>query len=233
LSKNNQLSLPKRESNTGAGGSYYTKTEKRLNLGKLTNQRKKEKMKVAANQSKQSTLDIMSLQFNIPRVTAATKPIKEIMINTVEYAVNEDELALKIGFSFLPSKDAFSKVHLDLFFQDVLITSTVLRIPQSSLLHDSFEYPLILDMKGIEAGKYLLNVEMYELWSYSEKLNFASKQIVINYVPKTRESRYRKVPTIKTVAGNDLTVVSSSAKNIFDELEQNQKKEEISKRDEW
>ena len=203
-------------------------------MGKLTNnQRKKEKMKTAASQAKQSTLDIISLQFKIEKANEANKPIKEITIDNIEYNVKEDELALKIGFSLLPSKHAFSKVHLDLFFQETLISSTVLNIPQSPLLHDNFEYPLILDMRGIETGKYLLNVEMYELWSSSEKLNFASKQIVIKYVPQTRESRYKKVPTIKTVAGNDLTVVSSKAKNIFNKLEQNQKKEEISRRDEW
>jgi esterase/lipase len=42
-----------------------------------------------------------------------------------------------------------------------------------------------------------------------------------------------KIPTVKSVAGNDLMVVSSSAKNIYSEIEQDQKQEAISKRDEW
>ena len=38
---------------------------------------------------------------------------------------------------------------------------------------------------------------------------------------------------MKSVAGSDLTVVSSSAKDIYREIEQVQKQEAISKRDEW
>ena len=88
-------------------------------------------------------------------------------------------------------------------------------------------------MKGIGAGNYLIKVEMYELWSSGEKLNFTLKEITVQYVPQTRESRLVKIPTVKSVAGTDLTVVSSSAKNIYHEIEQDLKKESISKRDEW
>ena len=56
---------------------------------------------------------------------------------------------------------------------------------------------------------------MYEPWSSGEKLNFTSKEMSVQYVPKTREERLVKIPTVKSVAGSDLTVVSSSAKNIY------------------
>jgi hypothetical protein len=42
-----------------------------------------------------------------------------------------------------------------------------------------------------------------------------------------------KTPTVKSVAGNDLTVVSSNAKNIYRQIEQDQKQESISQRDGW
>jgi len=42
-----------------------------------------------------------------------------------------------------------------------------------------------------------------------------------------------RIPTVKSVAGSDLTVVSSFAKNIYREIERDQKQEAISKRDEW
>ena len=74
---------------------------------------------------------------------------------------------------------------------------------------------------------------MYEPSPSGEKLNFTAKEITVHYVPQTRASRLVKIPTVKSVAGTDLTVVSSSAKNIFREIEQDQKQEEISKRDEW
>jgi len=42
-----------------------------------------------------------------------------------------------------------------------------------------------------------------------------------------------KIPSVKSVAGSDLMVVSSLAKNIFLEIEQDQKQDAISRRDEW
>lgn len=190
-------------------------------------------MKAAVKQSKQSTLDNLSFQFNIQKTKEANKPIKAIIINDIDVITKEDELILKIGFSLIPSKAAFSKIILDLYFQEHILNSTTLGIPQSSLLNDSFEHPQILDMKGMEPGEYLFWVEMYELWSSGEKLNFTVKEVIVKYVPQTRESRLVKIPTVKKEAGTDLTVISSNAKNIYHEIEQDLKKETISKRDEW
>ena len=74
---------------------------------------------------------------------------------------------------------------------------------------------------------------MYEPWSSGEKLNFTSKEITVQYVPMTRVARLVKIPTVKSVVGTDLTVVSSSAKDIYHDIEQDQKQESMSKRDEW
>ena len=88
-------------------------------------------------------------------------------------------------------------------------------------------------MKGIVVGEYLIRVEMYEPLDSGEKLNYTAKEIAVQYVPHTRAERLVRIPTVKSVAGADLTVVSSSAKNIYREIEQDQKQEAISKRDEW
>jgi hypothetical protein len=197
------------------------------------NQQKREIMAVDVEQAKQSTLDDLSFQFNIYRTKQQIQPKKAIMINNIADTTKEDELALKVEFSLIPSKASFSKINLDLYFQEQLINSTPLHISQSLLLGDSLEFPQFLDMKGIVGGEYLIRVEMYEPWPSAEKLNFTTKEITVQYVPQTRASRLVKIPTVKSVAGTDLTVVSSSAKNIFREIEQDQKQEEISKRDEW
>src|ERR1035437_4319777 len=197
------------------------------------NQQKREIMKADVKQAKQSTIEDLSFQFNIERTREAIRPTKEIVINKISDITKEDELALKVEFSLLPSKTSFSKINLDLFFQEHLLNSTTISIPQSSLLNDTSEFPLILDMKGIVAGEYQLRVEMYEPWSSGEKLNFTFKEITVQYVPQTREARYVKIPTVKSVAGSDLTIVSSSTKNIYREIEQDQKIESMSRRDEW
>jgi hypothetical protein len=160
-------------------------------------------------------------------------PAKAIVINKISDTTKEDELALKVDFSLLPSKTSFSKINLDLFFQEHLLNSATISIPQSTLLNDTSEFPLILDMKGIASGEYQIRIEMYELWSSGEKLNFTFKEITVQYVPQIRAERLVKIPTVKSVAGSDLTVVSSSVKSIYRDIEQDQKQEAISKRDEW
>jgi len=52
-------------------------------------------------------------------------------------------------------------------------------------------------------------------------------------VPIRREERLVKVPTIKSVAGSDLAVVTDMQKNIFRETEQEMKKESTSMHDQW
>jgi hypothetical protein len=203
-------------------------------MAKLTKtQLQRERIRASVKQSKQSTLDSLAYQFDIQKANEASKPAKAIIINRITYSTKEDELALEIEFSLLPSKVSFSKIALDLYFQEQLINSALLSISQSSLLGDSLEFPRFLDMKGIGAGNYLIRVEMYELWSSGEKLNFTAKEIIVQYVPQTRAERLVKIPTVKSVAGTDLTVVSSTAKDIYREIEQDQKHEAISKRDEW
>ena len=49
----------------------------------------------------------------------------------------------------------------------------------------------------------------------------------------TRAERLVKIPTVKSVAGTDLTVVSSSARDIYREIDDDLKKESICRRDEW
>ena len=196
------------------------------------NRQEKEKAEGQDKELEQSTLDNLSFQFNIQK-PSSIKTEKAIMINRLADTFRENDLELKIEFSLLPSKAFFSKINIDVYFENQLLNSTTLGLPQSPLLNDNFDFPLLLDMRGLSAGTYLIRVEMYEPWSSDEKLNFTLKEIVVDYIPQTKESRLVKIPTIKSVAGSDLTIISSSAKDIYRELQQDLKKETLSKRDEW
>jgi hypothetical protein len=88
-------------------------------------------------------------------------------------------------------------------------------------------------MTGIGKGQHILRVEMYELWDSGEKLTFASKEVTVEYVPLRREDRLIKVPTVKSVAGADLAIVSDTQKDIYREIEEDMKRESESKRDNW
>jgi hypothetical protein len=57
--------------------------------------------------------------------------------------------------------------------------------------------------------------------------------MTVDYVPQTRESRFVKVPILKSVAGTDLVVVSELEKNIYRGIEKNNEEEQLSKRDSW
>ena len=119
-------------------------------MGRLSkNQQKRDIISGDVKQMKQSTLEDLSFQFNINRNKESIKPIKEIVINSVSETSKEDELAFNVEFSLLPSKASFSKVNLDLYFQEHMLNSTTISIPQSTLLNNTFEFLLILDMKGI------------------------------------------------------------------------------------
>jgi hypothetical protein len=71
------------------------------------------------------------------------------------------------------------------------------------------------------------------LWSSGEKLSEALKELNIDYVPQTRESRFIKAPTVKSVAGKDLAIISEPEKAVYREIEKTIKKEQLSKRDDW
>jgi hypothetical protein len=161
------------------------------------------------------------------------KTEKRIIITETGVFTKEDELALKVGFKLFPSKSAFSRVQLDLWFNNQKIISVPVRIPQGALSADEFELTPVLDMKGIPAGAHVIKVEMYELWSSGEKLTQTTKEVPVDYIPLTRESRFVKVPSVKSVAGTDLVVVSKSEKNLYRGIEETMKKENNSKRDSW
>jgi hypothetical protein len=178
-------------------------------------------------------LDDLSFQFNIQKPNLANKSAKEIVVSNISEVINEDELVINVEFTLLPSKLSFSKINLDIYFEDQLLKSIILGIPQSSLLNNNFDFPIVLDMRGISTAKYLVRVEMFELWPSSEKLCFTSKEIIIEYVPKTKESRLVKIPIVKSVAGSNIAVVSSSEKSVYLDIEQELKEESQSKRDQW
>ena len=58
-----------------------------------------------------------AFQFNIERTKEAVKSSKAIVINRIADTPKENELALKVEFSLLPSKASFSKITLDLYFK--------------------------------------------------------------------------------------------------------------------
>jgi len=190
-------------------------------------------MSAHIKQFKQTTLD------NLPEVpekehaeAVESEHKKQILITEIETVKKEDELVLKVGFRLLPSKTAFSKITADMYFDGQNLNSIRICIPQSPLAKDDFELTPVLDMKGICAGSHSIKVEMYGLWS-GEKLAFASKEVTMKYVPKSREDRLIRIPIVKRIAGTDLAILSNAEKDIYREIEETMKKESISKRDEW
>jgi len=204
-------------------------------MGKSTKtQHLREKMRKAAKQTKQTTLDnLQSLPKKDSDKPEAKQQPKQIEITDVSNTKCENELVLRVGFKLVPSRTAFSRVTAEMFFDDQKIDSLRLRILQGPLATTESEFSSALDMTGIEAGQHKLKVEMYELWSMEEKLTKTSKEVTIEYIPVKREDRLVKVPVVKSVAGTDLAIVSDTQKNIYREIEADMKKQTISRRDQW
>jgi hypothetical protein len=204
-------------------------------MGKSTKTRRlREKMRAAAKQSKQTKLDSTpEVPRKAPVKVAKSTLQRQIMITEIGTVTKEDELILKVDFKLLPSKKAFSKIKLDLHFDKQKLNAFYVSIPQGPLARNDFELTPVLDMKGISAGSHTIKIEMYEIWPSGEKLAYASKEAAVEYVPLRREDRLIKIPIVKSVAGADLAVVSDAEKDIYREMEENRKKELISRRDEW
>lgn len=183
---------------------------------------------------KQLTLDnLHSVSKEKPIEMPTPIHVKRIIITQIDTLTKEDELELKVSFTLVPSKDSFSKVKLDLWFDNQRIKSFSIMIPQSPLAKNEFELTPVLDMKGIPAGNHSIKLEMYELWSSGEKLLQTFKEVTVDYVPLTRESRLVKIPSVKSVVGADLAVVSESEQDLYRDIEKTTKKEQLSKRDDW
>jgi hypothetical protein len=184
--------------------------------------------------SEQTSLDDMpEASKKEPVESVVNRPKKQIAIRAIGFVTKEDELALRIEFSLFPAKKLFSKIKADMFFDRQKLRSVSIVIPQSPLARNDFELTPVLDMKGITAGSHVIKVEMYELWDSREKFTCASKEVKIEYVPLRREDKLIKLPTVKSIAGSDLVFVSESEKDIYREIDENIKKEAISKRDNW
>ncbi len=161
---------------------------------------------------------------------------KQIQVTAVDAYNQEDELVLKIGFKLCPSRTAFSRVTVDLYFDGEKAESLRLKILQGPLATDNSEFSSVLDMTGIGEGQHTVRVEMYEkyeLWSSEEKLTATSKDVSVNYVPVRREGRLIRVPIIKRSVGTDLTIASDPENRILRELEEKMRKAEVGRRDSW
>jgi hypothetical protein len=161
-----------------------------------------------------------------------TKPVvqKQIHITKMETTTKIDELILKIGFKFEPSHRTFSKIKADLFFEDTSISTTSICVLQGPLGTNELEYNWVMDTKGIAEGTYRLKVEAYESWASDEKTCQTSREITVNYVPQTQKSRLIKIPFVKSVTRIDLAIISTQEKQVYLDLENAAKKEQLSKR---
>ena len=158
---------------------------------------------------------------------------KQISIKEMTSETGVDELTLTVAFKLAPSRVVFSKVKADLTFNGEPVHSVVLRVPQGALATDEFEYSSVLDMKGIPAGTYQLQTTLYEEDQYGKKRCAAIKQIAVDYVPQTRESRLVKIPSVKSVAGADIAVTTKTQVTILTEREDTLRKEQMSRRDRY
>jgi hypothetical protein len=184
--------------------------------------------------SKQLTLDhlpVTSEKVNEKGILPKTE--KQIVITDISALTKVDELALKVSFRLVPSKIVFSKMHSKLWFDKKQISSSIIRIPQGPLSTNEFEIMSVLDMKGIPAGSHTIKVEMLNLWDSGEKLAQTSRELNVDYVPQNRESRFVMVPSVKSVVGLDLAVVSKSTFRLYRDIEKTIKKEQLSKQDNY
>lgn len=196
--------------------------------------RKPKKKSSTSKVPKQLTLDV-SLNSQKEEKTKLNLQIqeKQISITQISAFTEKNQAYIKVTFKLNPSKVEFSKIKSELHFDGQLIRPVLIKIPQGLLSRNDFELTHVLDMVGIAEGQHLVKVEMYEFCLSEEKLAFASKETQVNYVPQTREAVAIRVPIVKSIAGEDLEVLSESEKEIYREIHEASRKEQKSQRDKW
>jgi hypothetical protein len=194
----------------------------------LKKERIREKTLVDLKRAKQSTFD------NLPKTVDAPKPPKpeKSIVIQLTHTTKEDELDLAISFRLLPSRMHFSNLLLDLHFDGNKVNTYRVAIPPSRLLSDELEFPIALDMTGIPKGEHVIKVELSEKWETGEVLAYASKYVVMQYMPVRREDRYVKVPLVRKIDGA-FRIVLPEEKELYDALEKGNRQEQNARRDRY
>jgi len=197
-------------------------------------QRLREKVRIEAKNSKQTTLgSLPEAHKTETKNVIVPEQKKQIEITEITTSTREDELSLKIAFRLVPSRIFFSRLTSDLCFDEQKIDSLHLRVLQGPLATDCSEFCSVLDMTGIPEGKHTLRIEIYELWESNEKLTATSKEVIFDYVPVKREDRLIRIPIMKSVAGADLDIISDAQKSIYREIEEEMKRDSEGRVDHW
>jgi hypothetical protein len=182
---------------------------------------------------KQFTLDKLPDKTPKDAMDIIKQPKEEpIAITQIEHSTKEDELALKIAFK-LPPQKSFSRVQCNLFFDNEPVNSLRVRMLSGPLATAESEFSAVLDMRGIAPGAHIIGVEMYGLWDEDERLSRTYSEQTISYVPWTRQLRLVKIPSVHSIAGADLAVVSNKEREIYSDIEKTVKKEQNSSRDDY
>jgi hypothetical protein len=211
---------------------------------KKKTKRERERMLSRYKKGKQQTLD------NLPsepqkkppeaeavspstRAETSAKQNKQITITKIDSTIVENELTIEVEFKLAPHKSSFSKMRADLWFDEKRTKSVLFDILHSFGATDEFTLKASLDLSGINQGSHSVKVEMYEPSSSGENCACTVKEATVEYFPQSRESRLKKVPIVKRIEGEGIAVVSDSEKDVYREIEETEKKDLISKRDEW
>ena len=196
----------------------------------MTNkERLREKTLADVNRARQSTFDKLP-EPKAPKFASISN--KAIEIAQLQYNIKQNELELSIVFLLLPSKNSFSNLMLDLYFDNEKLQTYTVSIPPTQLLSDELEFPVTLDLQGICPGQHTVKVEIFERWSSGEKLTSASKYVIIDYVPTRKEDRYIKVPIVRKIDGA-FRIIMPEEQDLFDQLERSRREELNGKRDHW
>jgi len=198
-----------------------------MNILMMKKQQLREKTLVDIKKSKQATFN----DFQREAETSLAQIEKAISIAQLSHALKENELELSIDFHLIPSKNCFSNVALDLYFDNNKMANYLISIPSSQLLGDELNFPIVLDMNSICPGAHTIKVEMYEQ-SKEEKLYTSSKYIIIQYTPTRKEDRYIKIPIVRKIAGS-FRIILPEEQDIMQDLERSRHEELKSKRDQW
>jgi len=156
--------------------------------------------------------------------------VKAVTITDLNTMLKRQDLILNVKFKLAPSKRVFSRIKVDLYFDEECIKSFYLGVPYYFACKEELPIRSVLSLKQVRAGKHTVKVELGGLWPLAGPSDF--KEATIDWYPTVRVPLVKVIPRVKKIEAPAIAVVTSEVKGLYEEMRKRWKRELIARREE-
>jgi len=151
---------------------------------------------------------------------------KTAKITTLKADVLANDLILLFRIRTVSSNYGFSRVKIDIYFDNRCIKSFYPVIPYSPK-GSIFTIKCTIDLENVRDGQHIVRIVLKGLGYFKGISDI--KQTPFNYDAKDKQIIREEKPKISKIHMSPITVIPKEIKKFFDELEKRRRKELLSK----